>query len=102
MHSWQAWVHCDQSLALASCDLHTSLLLPLKYCLLQTPISILQRIRKDGASVLKETLSKTKLWVPGTPSLLQLALADQLSSPATKLLMSFAVQARIRCSHTDR
>ena len=36
---------------------------------LQTPISIFQRIQKDGASALKEILPKTKLWIPGNGGL---------------------------------
>ena len=32
---------------------------------MQTPISIFQRVFKDGASGLKEALPKTKLWIPG-------------------------------------
>lgn len=31
----------------------------------KTPISIFQRVFKDGASGLKEVLPKTKLWIPG-------------------------------------
>ena len=38
-------------------------------CVLQTPISIWQRIQKDGAGALKEILPKTKMWIPGNGGL---------------------------------
>lgn len=58
MPSHQCSVLCNQFLADDCFD---------PGCTMQTPISIFQRFRKDGAKVLKETLGKTKLWIPGYP-----------------------------------
>ena len=54
---------------------------------LQTPISIFQRIQKDGASALKEILPKTKLWIPGNGGLQAYKQAGSLFTACQNLIL---------------
>ena len=56
-------------------------------CALQTPISIWQRIQKDGAGALKEILPKTKLWIPGNGGLQAYKQARAHTTPPSKNLV---------------
>ena len=67
---------------------------------LQTPISIFQRIQKDGASALKEILPKTKLWIPGNGGLQAYKQAGTFVSACQSPLFHACVLPFVQASST--